>query len=67
MFKYGVIPGPYFPVFGLNTEIYGVNIRIQSEYTGKCGPEVTLYLGTFHVVALVPRPSIRYHWSFLIN
>ena len=24
--------GPYFPVFGLNTEIYGVNLRIQSEY-----------------------------------
>ena len=24
MFKYGVISGPYFPVFGLNTEIYGV-------------------------------------------
>ena len=21
--KYGVTPGPYFPVFGLNTEIYG--------------------------------------------
>ena len=23
---------PYFPVFGLNTEIYGVNRRIQFEY-----------------------------------
>ena len=23
--KYGVLSGPYFPVFGLNTEIYGVN------------------------------------------
>ena len=32
MSKYGVISGPYFPVFGLNTEIYGVNICIQSEY-----------------------------------
>ena len=30
--KYGVISGPNFPVFGLNTEIYGVNLRIQSEY-----------------------------------
>ena len=28
----GVFSGPYFPVFGLNTEIYGVNLRIQSEY-----------------------------------
>ena len=24
--------GPYFPTFGLNTEIYRVNIRIQTEY-----------------------------------
>ena len=30
--KYGVISGPYFPLFGLNTEIYEVNFRIQSEY-----------------------------------
>ena len=30
--KYGVISGPYFPVFGLDTEVYGVNLRIQSEY-----------------------------------
>ena len=32
MSKYGVFTGPCFPVFGLNTEIYGVNLRIQSEY-----------------------------------
>ena len=45
MSKYEVISGPYFPAFGLNTEIYGVNqsecrkirtrnnlnLRIQSE------------------------------------
>ena len=30
--KYGVISGPYFPVFGLNTEIYSSNVRIQSKY-----------------------------------
>ena len=29
--KYGVISSPYFPVFGLETEIYFVNLRIQSE------------------------------------
>ena len=28
--KYGVFSGPYFPVFGLKTDIYGVNLRIQS-------------------------------------
>ena len=26
------VSGSYFPVFGLNREIYGVNLRIQSEY-----------------------------------
>ena len=35
--KYGVISRPYFPVFGLNT--------------GKCGPEITPYLDTFHAVS----------------
>ena len=29
---YGDFPGWYFLAFGLNTEIYSVNIRIQSEY-----------------------------------
>ena len=29
--KYGIFSGPYFPVFGLNAEIYG----------GKYGPEKT--------------------------
>ena len=31
MSKYGVISGPYFPVFGLKTEKYSVSLRIQSE------------------------------------
>ena len=30
--KYGAISTPYFPVFGLNTETYAVNLRIQSKY-----------------------------------
>ena len=33
------LSGPHFPVFGLNTEIYG--------------PEKTPYLGTFHVVIVL--------------
>ena len=40
VFKYGVISGPYFPAFGLNT--------------GKYGPEITPYLDTFHAVNLYP-------------
>ena len=43
--NYGVISGPYFPVFGLNTEIYGV-ISVFSPNTGKYGPETTPYLDT---------------------
>ena len=48
MSKYGVISGPYFPVFGLNTGIYGVNPN-----TGKYGPEITPYLDTFHAVHII--------------
>ena len=36
MSKYGVISGPYFPVFSPNT--------------GKYGPEITPYLNTFYAV-----------------
>ena len=32
MSKCGVIFGLHFPVFGLNTGIYFLNIRIQSKY-----------------------------------
>ena len=49
MSKYEVFSGPYFPVFGLNKEIYGV-ISVFSAITGKYGPEKTPYLGTFHAV-----------------
>ena len=47
--KYGVISGPYFPVFGLNTERYSV----FSPNTGKYGPEITPYLDNFHAVVQV--------------
>ena len=30
--KYGFSSGPYFPAFGLNTDIYSINPRIQSKY-----------------------------------
>ena len=43
--KYGVFSGPYFPAFGLNTEIY-----LFSRNAGKYGPEKTPYLDTFHAV-----------------
>ena len=37
MSKYQVISGPYFPVFGMNS--------------GKYGPDIAPYLGTFHAVS----------------
>ena len=41
--------GLYFPVFGLNMEIYSVNL-LFSLNTGKYGSEKTPYLGTIHAV-----------------
>ena len=40
---------PYLSTFGLNTEIYSVNLRSNA---GKYGQEKTPYLDTFHAVAL---------------
>ena len=33
MSKYGVFSASYFPAFGLDTEIYGVNLHIKSKYS----------------------------------
>ena len=49
--KYGVISGPYFSAFGLNTGIYPIN-SVFSPNTGKYGPEISPYFGTFHAVGL---------------
>ena len=45
--KYGVISGPYFPVFGLNT--------------GKYGPEITSYLDRFDAGRPVWKVSVSLH------
>ena len=47
MSKYGVFSGQYFPVFGLNMEISGINIGINTE---NYRPHKTPYLDTFHAV-----------------
>ena len=49
MSKYGVFSGPYFPAYRLSTEIFFVNLRIQSECE-KYGPEKTPHLDTFHAL-----------------
>ena len=64
--KYGVISGPYFPVFGLNTEIY-----IFSPNTGKYGPGITPYLDTFHAVSdflnILSLPELQISGSSFFN
>ena len=41
--------GPYFPAFGLNTERYGVSLRIQSK-CGKIRTRITPNTDTFYAV-----------------
>ena len=41
--------GLYFPFLGLNTEGYGVSLRIQFEY-GKMRTRITPNTDTFHAV-----------------
>ena len=50
MFKDGFISGPYFAVFGLNTERYDLSVFRPN--TGKYDPEITPYLETFHAVGV---------------
>ena len=52
--KDGVISGPYFLIFGVNTEIY----EVFSLNTGKYGPEITPYLDTFHTVMIAKNRGI---------
>ena len=56
--KYRVFSGPYFPVFGLNTEIYGVNLRIQSKY-GKIRTRKNSVLGHFSPSVLLVKDLIN--------
>ena len=46
MSGYGVISGPQFPVLGPNTDIYSVNLHIQSEYR-KIGTRNNSIFGQF--------------------
>ena len=66
--QYGIFSGPYFPVFGLNTEICGVNLCIQSEY-GKIRTTKNSVFGLFiHSVfyCLNISVNIKYLVFFLV-
>ena len=51
--NYGVISGPYFPVFGLNT--------------GKYWPEITPYLDTFLAVGAPLSNTGNFLWGIHVN
>ena len=58
--KYGVISGPYFAVFGLNTEIYSVNLLIQSECR-KIWSRNNSVFGHFLPIEFDKEQSSRFH------
>ena len=59
MSRYGVISGPYFPAFGLNTERYGV----FSPNVGKYGSELNPHLDTFHGVIISVQQQFSHQWK----
>ena len=50
--------GPYFPVFGLNTEICSI-ISVFSANTGKYELEKTSYLDTFYTMISFKRAFLK--------
>ena len=56
--------GPHFPAFGLNREIYGVSLRIQSK-CGKMRTRITPNTDTFHAV-LIKLSRSFFKFPFLI-
>ena len=60
--KYGVISGPYFPVFGLNTEIYSVNLLIESEYR-KIRTRNNSIFG--HFLHIVKQNYLLFNWALI--
>ena len=50
--------GPYFPAFGLNTDRYGVSLRVQSE-CGKMRTRITPNTDIFHSVTRTSTSSTQ--------
>ena len=59
--KQGVISGPYFPAFRLNTEKYEVSLRIQSEY-GKIRTRNHSVFGHFPRSARLVNFNLKIHF-----
>ena len=60
--KYGVFSDPYFPVCGLYTEIYSVNLCILSKYE-KIRARKTPYSATFNTVMAVSAIDMKHRVS----
>ena len=64
MSKNGIFSGPYFFVFGLNTEIHSANLRILRENTDQIGqfvPSVTVICKIIsRIIALSKSLLIKY-------
>ena len=65
--KYGVFSGPYFPVYGLNTERYGVSLSVFSPNAGKYGSELAPYLDTFHVDCVKALINFFFFENYLLS
>ena len=64
--KYRVFSGSYFPAFGLNTEIYGVHLRIQSKYR-KIRTKQTPCLDICHAVNGSPFKVMKHAFYFILK
>ena len=59
MSKYGVFSGPYFPVFGLNTEIYEVNYSVFRYFSRSEGYIIDAWQGPINVSGMRPKSLPR--------
>ena len=66
MSKYGVISGPYFLAFGLNTKRYSVSLRIQSK-CGKIRTRNNSVFGHFSHSVVVTFCFKYEHWNVSIS
>ena len=60
--KYGVFSGPYITAFGLNTERYGLFLRIQFEY-GKIRTRKNPVFGHFSRSVLYIKSCLKKTWN----
>ena len=60
-----IFSSPYFPVFGLNTEVYLVNLSIQSEYE-KRKTRKTSNSSTFNALLVMAQNKLSIGHSFTL-